>query len=131
MASPNKAPIYPDKPNRGVAAISTANTNRDGVTGTYTLIWTAGALGGGYYRINIKATGTTTAGMIRIFHDNGTKRLIAEISVTAITPAANIATFESVYVPTDPPENVNPSDKIYASTEKAEEFIVTVHGMDF
>lgn len=130
--SPNRSPIYPDAPNRGRALISVANTALD-ATGTMGTIFTAGKNGGGFYRINIKAIGTTTAGMIRIFHaDSGaTKRLIYEVTVTAVTPSATLPAFESVLVPTDPPENLNADETLYAATEKGESFVVTCHGFNF
>ena len=66
-------------------AFSTANTNRDGTTGTYATLITAGADGSRVDSIMISALSTTTAGMIRVFLGTA---LIAEIPVLAITPSA-------------------------------------------
>jgi hypothetical protein len=73
------------------AAISTANTNRDG-TGTLATLFTPHATYGSRVEIiEIIAGSTTTAGMIRLFIDNGSAvRLWAELDVTAITPSGTV-----------------------------------------
>jgi hypothetical protein len=82
------APQYVGSPKNGTTQISTANTNRDG-TGTLGTVLTAGASGSRVDKLTIQATGTTTAGMIRLFISDGTNhRLIREIPVIAITPSA-------------------------------------------
>lgn len=74
---------------------ATANTNRDG-TGTLSTILTAGASGTRVERIKWKATGTTTAGMIRLYaYDGSNARLIEEIPVTAITPSGTVEAWEA------------------------------------
>ncbi|NBX74718.1 MAG: hypothetical protein EBQ89_10555, partial [Alphaproteobacteria bacterium] len=64
-------PNFAGTPLAGNAQISTANTNRDG-TGTLGTVVTAGASGSRIEEIVIEATGTTTAGMIRLFLNDGT-----------------------------------------------------------
>ena len=64
--------------------ISTANTNRDGTTGTYGTVMTAGASGSRIDSLSISAISTTTAGMVRLFLASA---LIAEIPVIAVTPS--------------------------------------------
>lgn len=54
----------------GVAAISTANTNRDG-TGTLGVVLTAGNSGARIDKINTQASGTTTAGVVRYYLTKG------------------------------------------------------------
>ena len=50
----------------------TANTALDG-TGTIQSLLTTGVSGALVFRMRVKATGTTTAGMLRLFHStNGT-----------------------------------------------------------
>ena len=73
--------------------ISAANTNRDG---TGTIVGAAiGASGGRCERIEIKAVGNTTAGMVRAFKrvSAGSWKLWREYTVDAITASATVATF--------------------------------------
>ena len=79
------------------AQATTANTNRDG-TGTLVTVFTAASSSAGSRidRIAINATGTTTAGMIRLFVANGggsSIRLIREIPVVATTASATQPAF--------------------------------------
>lgn len=78
------------------AQVSTANTNRNG-TGTIVTVFTAGSNGSRIDDIYITATGTTTAGVVRLFLNDGTNTyLFEEILVTAITPSTTVAVFQSV-----------------------------------
>jgi len=78
------------------AQVSTANTNRNG-TGTIVTVFTAGSSGSRIDDIYITATGTTTAGVVRLFLNDGTNTyLFEEILVTAITPSTTVAVFQSV-----------------------------------
>lgn len=78
-------------PKNGVAQVTVANTARDG-TGTLATVYTAGATGSRIDSLLVQATGTTTAGMVRLFISDGTTnhRLIMELPVVAITPAATV-----------------------------------------
>lgn len=108
--------------------IATANTNRDGVTGVYGTLMTAGASGSRVDRITIKATATTTAGMIRIFLGTA---LIQEVPVWSITPAASVPTW-SVDITFDTGLILQASAVLKVSTNNAESFNVTVtNGGDF
>lgn len=114
--------------------ISAANTNRDG-TGTVYVILTGGANGTRVDRVQWKATGTTTAGVVRLYlKDTGTPstRLIAEALVSAITPSATIKSAEGEFVRTDgQPLVLVPSGwTLLASTHNAESFdvVATVAG---
>lgn len=70
--------------------VTTANTGRDG-TGTIVTVLTAGASGSRIDDIYMVATGTTTAGVIRLFvHDGTNARLLSETLVTAITPSTTV-----------------------------------------
>lgn len=132
-------PAFTAVPNGGGnltgARISTANTNRDG-TGTLGTILTGGANGTRVDRINWKATGPTTAGVIRIFlKDNQgspVTRLLFEALVTAITPSASVKSAEGEVVRTDgQPLVLVPSGwTLLAGTHNAESFdvIPTVAG---
>lgn len=72
------------------AQVTTANTNRNG-TGTIVSVFSAGASGSRIDDIYIVATGTTTAGVVRLFISDGTNiRLWQEILVTAVTPSTTV-----------------------------------------
>jgi hypothetical protein len=124
------APVFVGVPKTWQAAISAANTNRDG-TGTLVTVVSAGASGSRLDRLRIVASGTTTAGVVRLFLNDGTnKYLIKERLVTAITPSATIAVFE---------DEVNFGDglvlpngwSLMAGTHNAEAFKVFAQGGDY
>lgn len=111
-------PLAPD-----VAQVSVANAARDG-TGTIVTLSTGIADGKRIENVRIKAIVTTTAGAIRLFYspDGGvTNRLIAEITVTAITVAAGTPAFEADWVPPGGfMDLVGTNDMLRASTNNAE-----------
>jgi len=81
------------------AQVTTANPNRDGTTGTYVNVFTAGASGSRIDDIYMTATVTTTAGMIRLFISDGTNtRLLSETPVAAITVSATTAAWTAVFL---------------------------------
>ena len=76
-----------------VGQVTTANTNRNG-TGTIATIFTGGTNGSRIDDISIVATGTTTAGVVRLFLNDGTTSYLwQEILVTAITPSTTVQVF--------------------------------------
>jgi hypothetical protein len=78
------------------AQVSVANTARNG-TGTIVTVFTAGASGSRIDDIYITATGTTTAGVVRLFLNDGTNTyLFDEILVAATTPSTTVSVFQSV-----------------------------------
>jgi hypothetical protein len=84
------SPQYASTPINGAVNISTANSLRDG-TGTLGTLITAGTNGTRVDDIYITATGTTTAGMVRMFLSNGTTNyLIQELIVSAVTASATV-----------------------------------------
>jgi len=86
---------YATLPKNGTTQISTANANRDG-TGTLGVVATASAKSGGGCRIDalaIQATGTTTAGMIRLFLQKGRVGAVLA-SVAFATTTATVTTVE-------------------------------------
>ena len=121
---------YASTPRAAVGQVSTANTNRDG-TGTLATIFTAGASGSRIDDIVIKAVGTTTAGMVRLFlHDGTNARLLDEIAVPAITPSATVPSFVAKLV--DLAELLPNGWSLRASTNNAETFnILVTRGGDF
>ena len=128
-------PAFASTPRVGSAQVSTANTNRDG-TGTIATIFTAGSSGSRIDRVTIQATGTTTAGMVRLFiHDGSNSRLYHEEPVGAMTPSATVAASFATCEPITYPEKfplILPSGySLRASTEKAETYNVIAVGGDF
>lgn len=113
-------------------SISTANTNRDG-TGTIGQFMLAGVSGSRVERVRIKATGTTTAGLVRIYTWDGTTyRLFEEVTVDAIVPSGTVESFEATITLGNVAAMFLPSGSaLGASTQNAETFIVTAIGGDF
>lgn len=131
------APEYVDVPKSWLGQVTTANTNRDG-TGTIATIATAGASGSRIDTVVIKAVGTTTAGMIRLYLNDGTNsRLFDEIPVIAVTPSATIPAWEAVAGNNAPvssgkyPLFIQTGWSLRASTQIGETFNVIPSGGDF
>ena len=83
----NTIPIFTGTPNGGMGQVTTTNTARDGTGSNLVTVLTAGSFGTRVSKIRVQATGTTTAGVVRIFMKDGTNtRLLFEIMVTAATP---------------------------------------------
>ena len=126
---------YASVPKVGVGQISTANTNRDG-TGTIGTVFTAGANGSRIDMIDLQATATTTAGMIRLFVHNGTNAiLIGELPVTAVTPSGTLPAW-SAQLNTNTmtqllPITIPTGWSLRASTNNAEAFNIVAFGGDF
>ena len=128
----NITPIFTLSPKIGQVAIATANANRDG-TGTVGTVLTAGSNGTRVNRITIKASVTTTAGMIRLFIYNGsTYFLLREIAVAAITVSATVSAFEYILELLGERALILPTGySLRASTEKAENFNIHAEGGDY
>lgn len=116
---------YASAPRAASAVLSAANTARDG-TGTIVTVLTAGANGSRIDDITVVATGTVTAGVVRLFlHDGTNARLLREVMVTATTPSTSVETFTvrltnlGICIPT--------GWSLRASTHNAESFNVIVN----
>lgn len=117
-------------PKIGHARISTANSNRDG-TGTVATLFTAGANGSRVDSVSIKATGSTSQGMIRIFvHDGTNYRLMAEDEVYDIGPSGVDRTHES-YIELAGGLSLPSGYSLRVSTEKADQIDVMAYGGDY
>lgn len=124
------SPNYAATPRAGIAAISTANTGRDG-SGTLGTVFTAGSAGSRIDTIVVQATGTTTAGMVRLFvHDGTTARLWEEVAVAAVTPSASVAAFRAELA-LDQPLLLPNGYSLRAAPHNAEAFNVFAIGGDF
>jgi hypothetical protein len=126
---------YAAVPKCGIGQVSVANTNRDG-TGDLATIFTAGAAGSRIDRVAVCATGTTTAGMVRLFlHDGTNARLYCEMQVFPATPSGAVKvfndTFEAVTTPDLFPLVLPTGWSLRASTHNAETLNVIAVGGDF
>ena len=103
------------------AIVNTANTNRDGSTGTYTLLYSATGDGARITYIRAKAIVTTTAGAIRIFikPNGGTLRQFGVIPIPAVTVSATVDGAEGEFYFTEP-LIMNSGDEIRVTNEKSE-----------
>ena len=111
------------------AITATANTNRDGVTGTYSAIATGTSAGKYIRRVTLCAAGTTTAGVVRFFvsTDSGsTKKLVKEYLIPAITPSTTIEVYRAEISELAGLVLPGTTAILYCSTEKAEAFNTVV-----
>lgn len=143
-AGANTTPRFTATPIIAAASLSAANTALDG-TGTVVTLVTGATHGTRIDRVVVKATATTTAGMIRMFlHDGSNFFLIAEKIVSAITPSGTVEAWggvingtagQGVFDITDDPENdifILPSGySLRLSTHNAETFKVFAIGATF
>ena len=126
---------YASVPKCGIGQVSVANTNRDG-TGTIGTIFSAGANGSRIDAIDLKAVGTTTTGMVRLFiHDGVNARLLTEVPVAAITPSGTLPSWEA-QLNTNTMTQVLPlllpaGYSLRAATNNAETFNIIALGGDF
>jgi hypothetical protein len=128
-------PSYAAASNTGIGQVSVANTNRDG-TGTIATVFTAGSNGSRIDGVVVKATGTTTAGMVRLFiHDGTNARLLTEIAIPANTVSATNPSFEAQLRPETYarflPITLPNGFSLRASTQVAETFNVIAFGGNF
>lgn len=131
----SQSPAYASMPlGFGPVVISAANANRDG-TGTIVQAMVGRGQGSRIERVLVKASVTTTAGMVRIFkkatglsraatgefsaYAAPTWRLIAEITVSAITPSATVASWTGEWAPAGG-HVLADGEQLGISTEKAE-----------
>jgi hypothetical protein len=114
----------------GVVTISTANSNLDGSTGSYSGTIVTGASPGTLIKsVIIKATGTTTQGMVRLFvTGGGTTVLMEEFEIPAVNPSTDVPSFE-MYVPLN--YTLKSGYTIKASTQNSETFNVVLECLDF
>lgn len=129
----NTDPIFVAAPIVGLAHMTAANTGRDGTGTTYDVV-TGSTNGTRVDRVVVKAQGTTTAGMVRLFIYDGTNvRFLTEAIVTAITVAAATKSFEYEFSRSDGLAFVNlPSGYVLrAATHNAETFDVLAFGGNY
>lgn len=123
------APSFAATVRASATNIATADTSRTAPTNVGT-VFTAGSGGSRIDEINIISTGTTTAGVIRLWvHTGSTYYLLSETIVTAITPSTTQAVFSSVSTYNN---LMLPSGhSLRATTNNSESFNVIAFGGDF
>jgi hypothetical protein len=126
----NSVPRFTESPIIGIGQVTVANANRDG-TGTLVTVATGTTHGTLIESVRVKAIVTTTAGMVRLFIDDGSNvRLIGEILVSAITVSATVAAFVADWTP--PSDLILPDTwELQASTENAEAMNVIALGGNY
>lgn len=95
-------PIFTQTPLLSQTQLTAANANRDGITGAYSTAISAGANGSLVDYIVFQATGTTAAGLLRVFYssDSGaTWRLLDEMPTLAITPSGTVPADRHIWIP--------------------------------
>ena len=124
------APQFAATVRNALGTLATADTARSGTPTNPVTIFTAGSSGSRIDEIDIIATGTTTANVIRLWIYNGTTYyLFQEILVTAITPSvtqavfSSISTFNNFMLPT--------GYSLRATTNNTEGYNVIAFGGDF
>jgi len=116
---------YAAVPRTAIQVLGSANANRNG-TGVVNIVFTANATSGSRIDdIFVNATGTTTAGVIRLYVSDGTNiNLWQETLVTATTPSTTVQTFNFSLI--NQGLILAPGWSLRASTNAAETFHVVV-----
>lgn len=131
--APNTAPLFTLTPKIGMGQVTVANTNRDG-TGTLVSIITGGTNGTRVDHVTMKATGTTAAGMLRLFIYDGVSvtELHYEQPTIGITPTGTIAAENYTWIPPGGNGLVLPSGYILkAAPNNAETWNFQAHAGDY
>lgn len=123
---------YFQRPILDTAKTSVANTALDG-TGVMELVHRAPpGMGSVIYFVLVQAFGTTTAGIVRLYRENGAsgvRTLIGEVAITAITPSTTLVAATGYWTPPTGMLRLPAGDAIYAAPTKAETFNVHVNGV--
>lgn len=122
-------PAFASTPRAASAALSAANTNRDG-TGAVVTVFTAGSGGSKIEEVRIVPAGATTPGIVRLFlFDGSTYALFHEAAIAGNSPSASqavvvtVLTFDNLMLPS--------GWSLRASTHNAEAIKVHAFGGDF
>ena len=117
--------------NTGLVNIATANANLNG-TGTMGTVLTAALNGTLIQSIVIKATASTSPGMIRLFiYDGANTKLFREIPVPYSTPSASVNSFSHRIDFGGIDFALKTGWVLKASTENAESFNVIAEGLNW
>lgn len=130
----NLNPVFTLTPVVGAASISVSDGGSRTSPSNAANVVVAGTNGTMIVAVYVKATGTTTAGLVRLWLFNGTTYyLFEEIAVTAVTPSGTVASFsgQSALVTPVTPLCIPSGWTLRASTQNAEGFVVEGFGGDF
>ena len=104
MPVSNTQPLYVGTQNTGVVVLAAANANRDGTTGAYTTLYTAGANGAQINRVAVQshaAVGANTPMVCRLWITSGaTTVMIDEVALTAITSSTTAVGAKAAFTKT-------------------------------
>jgi hypothetical protein len=125
-------PAFTQSPLLAQVQMGTANTNRDGSTGTYSSAISAGANGSLVDYIAFKAIVTTTPGTLRIFYspDSGTTwRLLDEVATAGAVVGATSPGESQIWIPPGGvPLNLPSTGQLKFCPNNSETWNVFVHG---
>lgn len=119
--------------------LSTANPNLDGSGVVVPIVGGSNPYGTRIDWIRVKALGSTSAGMIRLFLGTNSvaQSLLAEIPVQAVTPSGTVKSWEEDWYPTVPtqgqasPFSLTSGQFLWASTQNGEQFKISVFGGNY
>lgn len=96
----NTTPIFPLTPKVAWTVLATANTAKDG-TGTVGTVYTAGANGARVDFLKVRAVGTNTATVLRVFANNGSDNATAGNNSLVLEQTIAATTLSEVAALTD------------------------------
>ena len=131
-------PVYVQTPASAVGLVSTAVTSRAKKSTPFTNfveICAATTNGKRVRAITVKAAGTTAAGLVFIWLYDGTDcYLVDEITVDAVTASATVPSYQTtkIYDTTvNPPIDLAPTHKLYATTTITQDINVVPWAFDY
>ncbi len=126
----NQTPIFPLTPHLAQVQATAANTARDGTGTTYTL-FTPGANGSRIDHIDMWSAGTTAAGVLRFFLNDGTHTyLIHEIATAGHTVSGTTVDDNYQWIPLNG-IIIQSGYTIVVSTVNAETWNFVAFGADY
>ena len=128
----SSAARFASLPRRTNALVSAAQTTRDNPGSNVVTVFAAGANGSRIENVRVQATGTTTAGVVRLYISDGTTHALwREVLVPAITPSTTVSPFAADIDLSLEACVLVAGQSIRATTHNAEAFRIHVSGGDF
>lgn len=117
--------------NTGIGQVATANSNLDG-TGTLGTVLTGASNGTNIQSVTVKSIVSTSAGMIRLFINNGVANyLYSEIPVPAVTKSSTAHSYSAREIFGGNDFALQSGHILKASTQVGETFNVIAEGLDW
>lgn len=126
-------PVYAQTLRVWACQVTAANANRDGATGAYVTLLTAGAAGAELRSLRVTAAVAVTDGVVRVFVQpagSGAFYLVYEIEITATTPSGTDPVFSYSFEPTEI-RFLTAGTVVKCSTENSEAINVIADGGDY